>query len=59
MKENIIKGEFEIPAWVSSSLRNLLRGMLAMDPKDRISVQGALASPWIQKYAPQPFSELS
>ena len=45
--ENITKGDYVIPPWVSPSARNLVHSMLCQDPKRRLTVSEALQHPWV------------
>jgi calcium-dependent protein kinase len=46
--------QFHEDAWgsISSSAKDLVRGLLTADPKTRITVHQALCHPWITTYAP-------
>ena len=56
--EKIKKGEFEFlrPYWdpISDDAKDLIRKMLTVDPKDRITCQGALDHPWLKVGCPLP-----
>ncbi|CAO1636623.1 unnamed protein product [Sympodiomycopsis kandeliae] len=49
MKAKILKGEFELPPYLSEEARDLVSGILKLDPTQRLSIRGILAHPWFSK----------
>ncbi|CAG7835091.1 unnamed protein product [Allacma fusca] len=47
--ENIANGKFTVPEDVDPLLANLLRGMLEMNPADRLTVHQVKEHPWLKK----------
>ncbi|KXJ94003.1 kinase-like domain-containing protein [Microdochium bolleyi] len=45
------KGVYEMPGWLSHSAQDLIRRMLQVDPKDRISIRKIWKHPLVVKYA--------
>ncbi|XP_048512357.1 maternal embryonic leucine zipper kinase-like isoform X2 [Athalia rosae] len=43
----ILSGKYDEPNWLSSSSKKLIRSMLQIDPKNRITVQELCTHPWI------------
>ncbi|KZC09817.1 PREDICTED: maternal embryonic leucine zipper kinase-like [Dufourea novaeangliae] len=43
----ILSGKYDEPSWLSSSSRRLIRAMLQIDPKKRITIQELCNHPWI------------
>ncbi|CAK9820806.1 Maternal embryonic leucine zipper kinase [Anthophora plagiata] len=43
----ILGGKYDEPSWLSSSSRRLIRAMLQIDPKKRITIQELCNHPWI------------
>ena len=56
--EKIKKGEYEFlrPYWdpISDEAKDLIRRMLTVDPKQRITCQGCLEHPWLKVRRGQP-----
>ncbi|EQC42575.1 serine/threonine protein kinase [Saprolegnia diclina VS20] len=46
-RSSILRGEFEMPEYASPLLQDLLRGMLAVDPRRRLSAAAIAAHPWL------------
>ncbi|KAG2004580.1 CAMK/CAMK1 protein kinase [Coprinopsis cinerea AmutBmut pab1-1] len=46
MRQMIIKGEFEDPAWLSLESRDLIKNILVKDPMKRFTIPQILAHPW-------------
>lgn len=46
----IKKGEFKIPDWVSPHLKELLKGILNIDPASRLSIEEIMNHPWIRMH---------
>merc|ERR1712060_507843 len=61
--EKIKRGEFEFlrPYWdpISDKAKDLIRKMLTVDPKKRITCQGALQHPWLKEAADHYVKEIS
>ncbi|KIJ62272.1 hypothetical protein HYDPIDRAFT_94948, partial [Hydnomerulius pinastri MD-312] len=51
MKEKVIKGEYEDPAWLSQDARDLIRNVLQSDPTKRLTIPQILASSWFRSQA--------
>ncbi|XP_045529204.1 MAP kinase-activated protein kinase 2 isoform X2 [Pieris brassicae] len=62
MKKRIRLGQYDFPEpeWsnVSSDAKNLIRGMLSVDPAKRLTIQQVMASPWIRQYTQVPQTPL-
>ncbi|XP_030029998.1 MAP kinase-activated protein kinase 2-like isoform X1 [Manduca sexta] len=62
MKKRIRLGQYDFPEpeWsnVSSEAKNLIRGMLSVDPAKRLSIEQVMASPWIRQYTQVPQTPL-
>ncbi|XP_063994655.1 maternal embryonic leucine zipper kinase-like [Diachasmimorpha longicaudata] len=43
----ILSGKYDEPSWLSSSSKRLIRAMLQIDPKKRITVEGLTCHPWV------------
>ncbi|XP_017797210.1 PREDICTED: maternal embryonic leucine zipper kinase-like [Habropoda laboriosa] len=43
----ILSGKYDEPSWLSASSRRLIRAMLQIDPKKRITIQELCNHPWI------------
>ncbi|XP_043516246.1 maternal embryonic leucine zipper kinase-like [Frieseomelitta varia] len=43
----ILSGKYDEPSWLSSSSKRLIRAMLQIDPKKRITIQELCNHPWI------------
>lgn len=50
IKNSIIKGEYVIPDFVSSNLRNLIEGMLQYNGNKRMHIKEVLKHKWFSKY---------
>ncbi|KDO22145.1 CAMK/CAMKL/MARK protein kinase [Saprolegnia parasitica CBS 223.65] len=46
-RSSILRGEYEMPDYASPLLQDLLRGMLAVDPRRRLSPAAIAAHPWL------------
>ncbi|KAL1689585.1 Pkinase-domain-containing protein [Schizophyllum commune] len=46
MRDMIIRGEFEDPAWLSLEARDLIKNVLQQDPTKRLTIPQILAHPW-------------
>ena len=57
--EQIKKGEYRVPEYLSRNCQNLIKGLLCVDTKARLTVQQAMAHPWFQPKPPQLPSEIS
>jgi serine/threonine protein kinase len=56
----ILKGKFSCPSHLSDNLKELLVGLLMVDPAKRYSVPQTLSSAWLRLYSePSPQRELS
>jgi len=53
MYEQILRGDLEFPSCVSNDLQDLIRGLLTVDTKERLSLQGIANHPWVTKYGKQ------
>lgn len=51
--ENIATCEFEVPSHVGPVLEDLIRGMLAKEPEDRLSLVQVQSHDWVRKRIPQ------
>ncbi|TXT15968.1 hypothetical protein VHUM_00471 [Vanrija humicola] len=49
MKDLIERGEYDEPEWLSEDARSLIRGMLRLNPTERLSMDGILNHPWFKK----------
>ncbi|XP_045487305.1 MAP kinase-activated protein kinase 2 isoform X2 [Pieris rapae] len=62
MKKRIRLGQYDFPEpeWsnVSSDAKNLIRGMLSVDPAKRLTIQQVMASPWVRQYTQVPQTPL-
>ncbi|XP_038061168.1 maternal embryonic leucine zipper kinase-like isoform X2 [Patiria miniata] len=47
--KKILKGEYEEPRWLSDGSCDLLKQMLQINPKKRISMEELLIHPWVKK----------
>ncbi|KAM4014653.1 LOW QUALITY PROTEIN: maternal embryonic leucine zipper kinase-like [Anomaloglossus baeobatrachus] len=52
--KKIMRGKYEVPKWLSPGSVLLLRQMLQVDPKKRISVKHLLRHPWLFQGYPCP-----
>ncbi|KAH9849387.1 Pkinase-domain-containing protein [Lenzites betulinus] len=62
MRDKVIKGEFEDPEWLSDESRELLSGILRVDPTERFTIAQILTHPWFtvgNKLAKRTSSQLS
>ncbi|KOB74339.1 Uncharacterized protein OBRU01_09255 [Operophtera brumata] len=52
--------DFPEPEWsnVSSDAKNLIRGMLSVDPANRLSIQQVVSSAWVRGYTKVPATPL-
>lgn len=50
--ENIVKGNFEIPDWVSDQCRDMIRGCLNKDPNKRFDIDKIRAHEWFNMITP-------
>jgi serine/threonine protein kinase len=48
LMNQMLTGDFVIPPYVSDAPRELLRKLMKPNPKERISVEDALADPWVK-----------
>jgi len=46
--DKVLKGEYETPDYLSNDCKDLLSKMLVVDPKERITIEGIMAHPWVQ-----------
>ena len=51
--ENIAAGRYKIPSHVEPVLESLIRGMMTLDPDQRLSVAGVRAHDWCRKRIPR------
>ncbi|KAI5640476.1 protein kinase domain-containing protein [Phthorimaea operculella] len=62
MKKRIRLGQYDFPEpeWsnVSSEAKNLIKGMLSVDPAKRLTIHQVMASPWIRQYTQVPQTPL-
>ncbi|KAF9527208.1 hypothetical protein CPB83DRAFT_793652 [Crepidotus variabilis] len=62
MREKIIEGEFEDPAWLSLESRDLIKNILTKDVPKRITIPQMLTHPWFTSqtlsYEGEPLSPL-
>ncbi|CAH2101810.1 unnamed protein product [Euphydryas editha] len=62
MKKRIRLGQYDFPEpeWsnVSSEAKNLIRGMLSVDPAKRLTIHQVMASPWVRQYTQVPQTPL-
>ncbi|KAL1413082.1 hypothetical protein Q8F55_000831 [Vanrija albida] len=49
MKDLIERGEYDEPEWLSEDARSLIRGMLRLNPSERLSMDGILNHQWFKK----------
>jgi serine/threonine protein kinase len=54
--KKILRGSFHFPDHFNSSLRDLLTGLLDMDPSRRLTVAQARQHPWVRKQQEKPLS---
>jgi serine/threonine protein kinase len=60
--EQIRKGEYVIPAYLSDGCHSFIHGLMTVDPARRLTIDGALWHPWMADVvhgdgdAPQPFT---
>lgn len=58
MYNEMRSGDLSYPTSISRDLKSLIRGLLTMDPTERITLQGIMSHPWIKRYsfkfAPMP-----
>lgn len=63
MKQRIRLGQYNFPdpEWskVSDSAKNLIKGMLSIDPIVRMTIDEVMFSPWILKYTEVPLTPLA
>ncbi|KLO17900.1 Pkinase-domain-containing protein [Schizopora paradoxa] len=52
MREKIIIGDFDIPEWLSSDARDLIRNILQYEPSHRLNISQILAHPWFHLSKP-------
>ncbi|KAF9790095.1 hypothetical protein SFRURICE_002460 [Spodoptera frugiperda] len=54
------KYDFPEPEWsnVSAEAKNLIRGMLSVDPAKRLTIQQVMSSPWIRQFTQVPQTPL-
>lgn len=50
MYELIISGNIDFPTNVSKDLQDLIRGLMTVDVKDRLTLEGVANHPWMLKY---------
>ncbi|XP_046975906.1 MAP kinase-activated protein kinase 2 [Vanessa cardui] len=62
MKKRIRLGQYDFPEpeWsnVSPEAKNLIRGMLSVDPAKRLTIHQVMASPWVRQHAHVPQTPL-
>jgi serine/threonine protein kinase len=51
--EDIAKGNYKIPEWVTAELRDLLQRLLTVDPKKRITLAEIKDHPWMDMELPK------
>lgn len=49
MKAKILSGEYEMPDYLSEEARDLLNGILKLEPTQRLSIKSILSHPWFSK----------
>lgn len=49
MTRQILKGNYTVPKTVSDECKDLIERMLKVDPKDRITIDGIMAHPWLKR----------
>lgn len=49
-------GKYDVPQWLSSGSRQIIKEMLEVDPEKRITVEKLLTHPWIQLGYNEPVS---
>ena len=47
VKENMLKGSYELSDTISDSLKALITGILKFDPEERLSIKKMLNSEWV------------
>ncbi|CAG4978560.1 unnamed protein product [Colias eurytheme] len=62
MKKRIRLGQYDFPEpeWsnVSADAKNLIRGMLSVDPAKRLTIHQVMSSPWVRQHAQVPQTPL-
>ncbi|CAK1546486.1 unnamed protein product [Leptosia nina] len=62
MKKRIRLGQYDFPEpeWsnVSADAKNLIRGMLSVDPAKRLTIHQVMSSPWVRQYTQVPQTPL-
>ena len=48
MMERILSGEYSMPGYLSPSCASLIRGMLTIDPVERLTMEDVMRHPWVR-----------
>jgi 5'-AMP-activated protein kinase catalytic alpha subunit len=51
--KTILKGDFEIPEWLSPTSISILKGLMCVDPISRLTLSEIGKHPFIAKYMPE------
>nr|CAB3266072.1 serine/threonine-protein kinase SIK2 [Phallusia mammillata] len=54
LKERVLAGRFRIPFWMSQDCENLIRRMLVVNPKKRLTISQIKKHKWMQVFAAKP-----
>ncbi|XP_076800652.1 serine/threonine-protein kinase SIK2-like isoform X1 [Clavelina lepadiformis] len=54
LKERVLAGRFRIPYWMSQDCENLIRRMLVVNPKKRLTISQIKKHSWLQDYIKNP-----
>lgn len=54
MKGLIYEGEYDEPEWLSSEAKDLIKGLLQLEPTKRLSIREILSHPWFTKQIVDP-----
>lgn len=53
--DQIKKGDYQIPGYVSEGCKNLIRGLMEPDPEKRFNIEQAMKHPWLCSAPPHRF----
>lgn len=47
MMDRIVSGDYSLPGYLSPACASLIRGMLSVDPAERLTMADVMAHPWV------------